>query len=321
MIGRVQPKVIDRHAMPSFRPRSTRISSPLACQCCSLLLGVLLAPAASAQWFGTAALEAIGTDNVSRSPLASHADDDQSLQASVLGGYHWQLADYTGFELQGALARQQSRRFAGLSNTRATASATLNHKFGLGELAPSLSLTSSVERSTYNNAARDAWSWIHSIDYRQRLNGRLSINLRAGYEQQNGDWSWPKAVAAPAMPKSGDVWDTDAFILNAGGELDLGPASWLSASLGYRDGDTVASVLPYSYILNEATAVTMDSAFGPGVVAYRLDASTRSAALDWNYALRDTATFYVGIERQFTRSYHSLDYRTSIVRTGLLYSF
>ncbi|MES2604744.1 MAG: hypothetical protein V4603_07380 [Pseudomonadota bacterium] len=280
-----------------------------------------VSPAASAQWFGDAALEAVSTDNVSRSPLTAHADDDQSLQLSARGGRYLQLADYTGLELQATLARQQSHHFSGLSNTRAGATAMLSHKFGLGDRVPVLSVTTGVERSRYNEDLRDAWTWTTVLGYRQRLTDRLQANLSAGYEQQDGDHNMIKPVVAPAVPKSGSVWDVNALTLDVGAEWDLGPSSWLAASLGYRDGDTVASVLPYPFILSEATAVTVDPAFAPGVVAYRLDASTRSFAVDWNLALFDTATFYIGVERQFTRSDRALDYRTGILRTGLLYSF
>ena len=308
--------------MPGFRSILPLIFNRFAAQLSAVLVaGLLLSPAASAQWFGSATIEALGSDNVSRAPLEIYAEEDQSLQASASGGYHWQIADYTGLELQGSLQRQQSLRFASLSNTRLAASAVLSHKFGLGERAPTLSLTSAIERSSYNNSLRNASTWTGSLNYRQRLTDRLSIGLGAGYEQQDGDHSQPKPAVPPALPLPGDVWDTDAVTLNANAELDLDAASWLSASLGYRTGDTVASTQPRPFILAESTAVVFDSAFAPGFVAYRLDTRSRAIALDWNRALSDSATLYVGIERQFTHSDRGLSYRTNFVRTGLIYSF
>ena len=286
------------------------------------LLSLLWCPLPlAAQWFSGSALELRSNDNVSRSPLEPYVEADLVALASVDGGVHLQTGDYTGLTLAATVTREQFRRFGGLSQTRANLQATLEHKFGLGERAPSLQLGAAIERAAFKAGQRNYWLHSVRLGYRQRLTDTLLLSAALAHENQQGDYDQLRRAVPPAPQLPGDVWNLRALVASASVEWDTGPASWLTVGLQYRDGETAASIQPYPAVLLQSTAVTFDPVFGPGVVAYRIDAQTRQLSLDWNLALSEAATAYVGIERQLTRGGRSLSYQTGIIRAGVVFSY
>lgn len=272
-----------------------------------------------AQWYGNSTLELTGNDNISRSPAAQQEKRDHGLRAGISAGYHFQPADYTGLTVDVSLAREQFRRYSGLSNTRASLGGTLSHKFGLGERVPVVSIGASIERSTHNLSLRNNWLYAMQIGVQQRISDSLLLRLGISRQLQHGDYNRPRPAPAPPMP--GDVWNLDNTVGGATIEWDTGEASWLSAAVQYRHGDTVSSVKPSPRFLVQSTAVTVDPTFGAGEVAYRLDADTRLFSLDWNLAVSGSATIFVGAERQLSRGGTDLSYRTGIIRAGLIVSY
>jgi hypothetical protein len=117
------------------------------------------------------------------------------------------------------------------------------------------------------------------------------------------------------------VWDVKSWQLALNAEWDYGDSSWLSATFALRDGDIVASATPYGQVLNASRAVAPDPMFGAWVVAYRLPATTRTFSLDWNRAVGESSTLYVGAERQWSHAANDLDYQTGIIRAGFLHNF
>ena len=287
-----------------------------------VLVSSLLGPLPlAAQWFAGSAAELRSNDNVSRSPLTAYALEDVAALASVDGGLHLQTADYTGLTLATTLTREQFRRYSGLSHTRLNLAATLEHKFGLGERVPVLRLGASIERAAFKASERNHWLQTISLGYRQRLTDRMQISAAIAHEKQQGDFDRLRRAVPPTPQLPGDTWNLEALVASAAIEWDTGAASWLTASLQYRDGETAASIPPQPSILLQSTAVTFDPVFGPGVVAYRIDARTRQLSLDWNLAVSDAATAYIGIERQLTRGGTSLRYRAGIIRAGVVFSY
>lgn len=275
----------------------------------------------NAQWFGGSALELRSNNNLSRSPLTTYAMEDVAALASVDGGRHLQTGDYTGLTLAAALSREQFRRYSSLSQTRVNVAATLEHKFGVGDRAPLLQLGASIERAVFNASQRNHWLHTVRLGYRQRLTDSMQFSAAIAHEKQHGDFDRLRRTLPPAPQLPGDVWNLEALLASAAIEWDTGPASWLTASLQYRDGETAASIPPHPSILLQSTAVTSDPVFGSGFVAYRIDASSRQLSLDWNLALSDAATAYIGVERQLTRGGASLRYQAGIIRTGVVFSY
>ncbi|MEY3660051.1 MAG: hypothetical protein RLZZ169_876 [Pseudomonadota bacterium] len=276
---------------------------------------------ALAQWFLGSSAELRSNDNVTRSPVAENVEGDTTLLGSVEGGLHLQPGIYTGLTLSAGVTREQFRRFTGLSQTRGLLGATLDHKFGVGERAPRLRLGATIERADFNANTRNLWLHGIRLSYSQRLTDSLQFTAAIAHENQQGDNDRLRIAVPPARQLPGDTWNQEALVASTALEWATGPSSWLTATLQFRHGETAASITPRPTILRQATAVTNDPLFGVGKVAYRLDANTRQFALDWNLAVTEEATVYVGAERQLTRGGISLSYQVNVIRAGMVFSY
>ncbi len=290
-------------------PALTATLLALACAC------------AGAEGLGGISAEVLYNDNLSRSPYEASVAGDKSLELGLWQGLHIQLADYTALHLQGTLSHQQFNHLTGLSNTRVGGSAELSHKFGLGAEVPVLSFTTYIERSHYHDNHRDQSLYRESLALRQRIAEQWQWSVTASHEWQDGDYGQYSPYPPPAPPLPGNVWDLHAWQLSLNIEKDLGASSWLSSTIAWRDGDIVASTPQYPKILEASTAIAFDPVFGPGIVAYRMSATTRTVSLDWNHSVGENSTLYVGVERQWSHGYENLGYQTAIIRTGFLHNF
>jgi hypothetical protein len=276
---------------------------------------------AFAQWYFGSSTELRSNDNVTRSPVAENIEADTVLLGSVEGGLHLQPGVYTGLTLSAGVTREQFRRFAGLSQTRGLLGAALDRKLGVGERAPRLRLGATIERADFNSNTRNLWLHSVRLSYSQRLSDSLLLTAAITHENQQGDNDRLRIAVPPARQLPGDTWNQEALVASTALEWATGPASWLTATLQFRHGETAASTTPRLTILRQATAVTNDPLIGAGKVAYRLDANTRQFALDWNLALTDAATAYFGAERQLTRGGVSLSYQVDVIRAGIVFSY
>jgi hypothetical protein len=123
------------------------------------------------------------------------------------------------------------------------------------------------------------------------------------------------------LPAPGDSFSTDSAQLFAFVDVDLTASSWLSLGYQYADGEVTSTATPTEYIVAASTAITNDRVFGSGMFAYRLDAKTHRYNLDWNFAVRETGTFLIGVERQNIEAVGNIDYDVTLFRAGLLFSF
>jgi hypothetical protein len=259
-------------------------------------------------------------DNLPRAQ-AGEERSGSSAELAVWRGFHWQMADYTGLDLTGTLARRQFDSPSALSATRFEASARLRHKFGLGAEVPELILGSSVERSSVNDSRRDAWRYQFSAGLQQRLSDQWQWNVAASYDRQDGDLDDPRVLPPPLPSLPGNVWDLRSWQLALGVEWDAGADWWLNATLTHRHGDIVSSMTPPTPILFASRAVTPDPAFSSTIVAYRLAATTHTLAVDWNHVVSDNSTVYVGAERQFSHASGAMSYGADLVRAGFIHNF
>jgi hypothetical protein len=274
---------------------------------------------ASAQSFADVRTELVHNDNVTRSERDSDAREDTALALTASAGVHIQPGDYTGLTFTGAVNRTQYRRYSGLSSYEAGFGVDVSHKFGLGDRRPLLNIDVGVARNEYNIGVRDAWVYRAGIGLRKRVTDVLSLSSGLRYEKRDGDHDVPRNI--PAMPRSGSSWDIAARVFFVTAELDIGAATWASATYQVQGGDVVSTALSYPKIFDTATAITLDPLFGAATVAYRIPAVTHTVALDLNRAVFDTSTLYVGAELQDTRGKNGIDYDVSLFRAGFIHSF
>lgn len=305
------------NAMPASRqtPLSAMALAMFALGClCSL-------PARAQQWYVDSALEVNHNDNVSRAENSADIREDRSVLGGLDGGYNFQVADYTAVSLLGSLHRTQYERYSGLSNTALNVAIAVKHKFGLGDTVPELVMNVGTGHDSFNSDNRDASHYTASFSLNKRFTQRLSLSAGLGWTERNGSYDVPRLGANGRPVRPGDPWDLNYWHASLGGELELTPASWVSASYQFQDGDIVSSGTPYSKIYSATTALTRDPMFGNGIIAYRIPARTGSLSVDLNHVVRETGTVFLGVEYQDTQGENDVDYGVGIVRAGLLYSF
>ena len=280
------------------------------------LFAVLAVPV-SAQTFFDTGVELAGTDNLPRAQFPQDQFTDQSLTLRAKAGRHYQPGDYTSLNLYGVATVTSFDRFTGMNNVEFGLGTTLSHRFGLGDQAPTLSLTANVSASDYRNGNRDALNREVIVGLSRRITARWLPSLSISRAVSDGDYDVPKSGSG----RPGNTWDQRNWSFGWNNEFELGSASWLSGGFTLRSGDIVSSNLPYDLIRNSAKAISLDTVFGEKVVAYRIDARTRIFNLDYNHVVGETGTWYAGMERQLTHGSADIDYDITLWRTGLLYSF
>jgi hypothetical protein len=283
---------------------------------CTLLAS---ANVAFAQSFADLQAELLYHDNITRSERAIDAREDTALSATLTAGTRLQAGDYTGLTFSGSVNRTQYRRYTGLSSWEAGVGLVLSHKFGIGDRRPTLGVELGLARNEYNLPVRDAWIYRAGLVLQKRVTDTLNLRGGVRFEKRDADHDVPRVI--PVFPRPGNAWDVSSRNLFVTAEQDVGAATWISATYRFQDGDLVSTAISYPKIFNTATAITADPLFGPFTVAYRIPARTHILALDLNRAVFDAGTLYVGYEYQQTHGRNGIDYDSSVLHSGFIYSF
>ena len=278
-------------------------------------LPALIQPA-FAQAFADISLEWQTTDNLPRAQFSPDQFSDQSAALALNGGLHLQTGDYTAINFTGLLGTAVFREFTGMNNVEVGLGATVTHKFGLGRLAPTLSVSAQLSRSEFRNNNRDSDNEIVTISLQKRLVESLNIAIGIRFENRDGDHDVPKPGTRSLPGNAFDVRGLSGYIRS---DWDLNSLSWISAGFELRNGDIVSTGLPYARIAGATKALTLDTVFGEHAVAYRIDARTSIYSFDYNRAIGERATWYAGLEYQDTRGTANIDYSVGLLRSGFLY--
>jgi hypothetical protein len=200
---------------------------------------LLLAGPVKAQTFADIQAEVLHNDNLTRSERAIDVKQDSAAAVTVIGGIRLRPGTYTGLTLSGTLNRTQFRRHTGLSSWEAGVAATLSHKFGIGDLAPTLGFELGVARNEFNRGLRDAWIYRAELRLQKRLASTFNVSAGLRYEERDGDHDVPRVI--PVFPRPGNSWDVSSHAFFISAEQDLGAATWLSAAYQLQDGDVVST--------------------------------------------------------------------------------
>ena len=117
------------------------------------------------------------------------------------------------------------------------------------------------------------------------------------------------------------AFDLDSVSLSLGADYMLTPATLISLGYTHRKGDVVSSTRRNRQIFVVSEAIAPDPAFGPGVIAYRLDARSHIFELGLSHAIGSRLSANLGVARSLTYGRGGNDYYGSRVSASLLYSF
>jgi len=260
----------------------------------ALLAGTVLVQnrAAAADWLDTLTLTAAGTaswvENISRTSFEPTRKDTATYELSLSAGRHQQLA--AAWLLHGSVdATLLTVPDYDLGNhLKLGPRLGLQHKFGLGPLAPVLQLDTALTYKSARLAADRGWTAEASL----RLGKRFTPGLKAGLTSR-----WIEHNARSA------TFDLSQHSFTVDAAWDITEQWSLSGSAGRLSGDIVAnSSWPvwgqaitgrfgptvFNYYTAHPWEVT--DLYGAGWVSYNVEADVDLWSLEATYAISDRTT-------------------------------
>ena len=264
---------------------------------------------ALADWFYEGTAELLFNDNLNRAVLDSDIRSDINLEGELVAGYFAQVAEYTGVTANAAFSLAHFQKISDLNHASLNLGLSFSHKFGVGEKVPRLNGTVSIGEHKYEYEIRDVQVRRADLSLVKRFNDYVEISLGINHEDRDsGHYS---------------SFATNSFSTYVDGFLDLNATDWIGFSYVRMSGEITSSSSPSPTMLNASTATNKDKTFERGgtIIAYRLDAQTDVYSVDWNRALSNSATFYIGIEKQDSKASAGINYDVNMFRTGLMFSW
>jgi hypothetical protein len=280
----------------------------------AVLLAALAAwsVAATASTFLDVEAGAVYDSNLPRAQLARDVKSDTAARAAVRWGRFFVPADGLTLSASVDAGGELYARYRGLDNVALGGSAGVRRKFGLGALAPWVSVSGSLARLNYRNDVRDGWRRAAGIGIGKRPGESWELRAEFAYESRIAD-----RETAVASGISGAVFDLQGRSLGLSGDLTLTERIALACGITLRRGDVASTTLRNRTIFTNSDAVTGDTVFGDNAVGYRIQATTRVYRLGASYALGVSNSANLNVERWVSRGAAGLDYFNTIV--GLTY--
>jgi hypothetical protein len=219
--------------------------------------------------------------------------------------------------LSATLLREEHVRYSGLSHTGIGPSASVRTKLGLGPDAPWVRLSASALRREFDNGdLRTGWLFDVAAAAGVRVHERVGLRAEARLERQLADRKEPLSTRF-----SGAAFDLDSASLSVAADYTVSRATTVSFGYTYRSGDVVSSTLRNAAIFAASEAIARDPAFGPNVIAYRLDADSHVFDLRLSHALGERMSLNFGFGRTLSYGDGGNNYYRSSVTASLFYNF
>jgi hypothetical protein len=211
-------------------------------------------------------------DNLSHSAQA--ADCRQATVFSADGSFSQRIPLTRDLALLagGSAEVESCPRYDGLDTLGAVARLAAREKFGLGALAPVLSLSAEAGASSFRESARNGWSSKASVGLAKRFDEAWRAALNAEWSHQDARQTVfdleNRALSAELSWDLSDHWQIAAGASRQWGQQEAN-ASWNSWS--YVTSGAAGSALANYY---EQVPDTYSNTFGSGWIAYRIEGHT-----------------------------------------------
>lgn len=261
-------------------------------------------------------------DNLSNGQLTGDIKGDHLIDLELSGGRYIQLDSSLGLIGIAKLKATRYDTYTGINSTNLGVSASLQKKFGLGPMAPLLSASMEVSHLDARHDPRDRWIYKAGLGIRKRVNERLDLSLDYEHLQTNPD---DRGEDIPFLVDNfgigGDVFRIRRNSLTA--SLIFSVTERLSSygSFSRQRGTIVASTVPDPALVSIYDKAMFDPVFGPGVVAYAIEADTNIFGAGLSWALNNHSALNLGYERRESKGGLNFKYANNILRASLLYAF
>jgi hypothetical protein len=258
-------------------------------------------------------------DNLSRTSAAAFQRDAAVLSLDAAAVQARQFArDWTAVAALEA-GREQVPDFRALDRTALGARASVRRKFGLGPLAPVLEAGFAVARHDFREEGRSAWRQEGGLALAKRLNESWRLAASATWD----------SVAARRAP-----FDTHGLRLAIDATWDVAERWRLAAGAARYDGQVVANAAgpvwaaaladgfgPRIGAYYRSTPWETTGTFGPGWVAYRVDADANFLWTEASFLLGDRTRAVLRLETVRVVNVVDVRYDTEIWSLALAHRF
>lgn len=287
-----------------------------------LLLALVLASphaAAAADWPVTVSGRFAQVDNLSRTSDAATIKDAQTWELTAGTAWRRQLAPAWQAVAELSATRDRVPDFPALDAWHLAGRGELRRKFGLGPYAPVLGLHAAVTQSDFDESGRSGTQLEAGLSVTRRLSpawqGTLGADRSQTYARRNPYDVRRQRVFAEA------TWDvTDRWRLTLGGARLDGEITAHAAGRVYASA-LAGGFGPAIQAYYNAIPFLTTNSFGPGWVAYRVDARADSLWLGLAPALGDRTSLPLRYERVDVRNRVGVRYVSEIWSLGLVHRF
>ncbi len=272
------------------------------------------------EWIADAEAGLVYDSNINRSAFANNEKNDTALVPSASFGRVYQLDDATRVRASADFEASVYDKYDLLNYWKAGASLAVRHKMGLGPDVPWVQGRLAAARMDVRDDMRDSNLYSAALIAGKRFSERLDARIGYAYDVRDGK-NGP--VSSPTIPT--DVFDQRSQTFSLDGGYALAERVLLTAGYAYRhgdfdsscDGENIAAVLAGE----DVKALAKESAFRESFCVYRLTGRVHSISFSASYSvLKGHGSLNLGIQRAYGKS-RSLDYESSIVKAGFVYSY
>lgn len=246
------------------------------------LLALVASSAGAEAWAPTLTLTATWHDNVSNANAPADRVGALQTSAELLLSEHYSITRDDSLHVSARFAGDWWERYRGLTGAAAGARVEWRHKFGLGALAPVVSIELAADAVTANEAGRRGTGKGVTLALRKRFNELWRVALTQEFARHDARQAvFDRAGAETALEVGRDITEFTRFALR----------------VNYRKGDVLSYGTPprpdlVALAPNRADVKT----FGRPMIAYSIDARTVGARASYISALNEQSAVILAYE-------------------------
>lgn len=266
----------------------------------------LLPSATADDWAPNATLSAVWNSNATNANLDSDQIDTLQFKADILASQRYGLGQDDSFHLSGHAAGEWWPRYDGLLGGAIGARLEWRHKFGLGALAPVISIEAAADGTMAREDGRSGASTGVTLSFRKRLNNTTRLTVSHEIARQD--------ARQPAFDREGNESSIEL-------DRDLSDVTRLTFTLRHRNGDVLSyATPPRPDLVALAPNRVLVETWGRPMVAYSIDARTWSARAALTRAVDETTAIVAAYEWR-TSKRKTLSYVNHLVSVALVHQF
>ncbi len=279
------------------------------------------APAAS--WLDSISVSASATatsvDNISRTSHSPTRKDATTYELGLSASRHQQLTSDWQLDLGADVNWLNVPKYDLAGHFEAGPRVTLQHKFGLGSLAPVLQFNGRLSYKDARLAADQGWTTEGGVRLAKRLNSSLRVALSGQWFEHNAASATfdlqQRTVGLEALWDITDKWRLSGTVSRLSGRI-VANAAWpiWAQAIGGAFGPTVFNY--YNSIPWEETHI-----YGPRWVSYNVEATADLWSLTLGYALTDRSSLELRTDSAHVVNHIDIHYPTESWGLGFSHRF